>query len=376
MTDLSRIIGDLIATGKEGDYWDFKREPPDKTGDLIKDIICLANSTRHTGDRYLIFGMDNSGSVVGIQSGTLPTQADIVNTLSNAGFAGGVHPDIYVHEIELQGQRLDVLLIKDRSEKPYYLQKAYNKRGMRLNPGTVYTRVRDSNTPSDQVAFPQDIEQMWRERFGLDQTPFQRVQNYLPDRNGWTETSEDVWYYSQFPEFTISPTEEDTRPVEAGENWVRAATNPSAFVRSFQICFHQTVLAEIACILYDEMREVTPAPRPTDVDFTKDLWFFSLCADTLDFLFLQFLTGTDRQQLLQHGLSGGRGRNVPVILFSSSEERQAFTEELKRIPVTAEGRHDTLLGRSDSIITEQDRRIVAYSKAVIERFSEWKMRSC
>ena len=60
----------------------------------------------------------------------LPTQADIVNTLSNAGFAGGVHPDIYLHEIELQGQRLDVLLIKDRPEKPYYLQKAYISKGL------------------------------------------------------------------------------------------------------------------------------------------------------------------------------------------------------------------------------------------------------
>ena len=376
MTDLTTIIGDLIATGKEGDHWDFKREPHDKPGDLIKDIICLANSTRHTGDRYIIFGVDDTGSVVGIQSGPLPTQADIVNTLSNAGFAGGVYPDIYLQQIRLQGHLIEVLVIKDRPEKPYYLQREYHKLGVRLHPGTVYARIRDSNTSSDQVASSHDIERMWRQRFGLDQTPFERVQNYLLDRDGWTKTSEDVWYYSQFPEFTISPTEEDTRPVDAGENWVRAATNPSAFVRSFQICFHQTVLAEIACILYDEMREVTPVPRLTDVDLIMDLWFFSLCADTLDFLFLQFLTGTDRQQLLQHGLSGGRGRNVPVILFSSSEERQAFTEELKRNPVTAEGRHDTLLGRSDAIITEKDRRIVAYSKAVIERFSEWKMRSC
>ena len=372
MTDLTTIIGDLIATGKEGDYWDFKREPPDKTGDLIKDIICLANSTRHTGDRYLIFGVDNSGSVVGIQSGTLPTQADIVNTLSNAGFAGGVHPDIYVHEIELQGQRLEVLLIKDRPEKPYYLQSKYCKRGVRLNAGTIYARVRDSNTPRDQVASPQDIEQMWRERLGLDQTPFQRAKTYLLDREGWTETSEDVWHYSQFPEFTISPTEEEARPVEGSENWVRAATNPSAFVRPFRICFHQTVLTEVQCILYDEMRERTPAPQTTGVDFTKSLWFFSLCAETLDFLFLQFLTGVDRQELVQHGLSGGRSPNVPVIIFSSDDEREAFTEELKCNPVKIEGQQDTTFGPRDPMITEQDRKVIAYSKAVIERFSEWR----
>lgn len=372
MTDISVIIGDLIATGKEGDYWDFKRTSHAKPGDLIKDIMCLANTPRHAGDRYIVYGVDDTGSVVGMNSGPHRTQADIVNTLSRAGFAGGVYPDIYLQQIELQGHRLDVVVIKDRPEKPYYLQEGYNRDGVRLNPGTVYARVRDSNTPSDQVASSHDIEQMWRERFGLDETPFERVQNYLLDQDGWTKTSEYIWHYSQFPEFTISPTEEETRPVQAGENWVRSATNPSAFVRSLRICFHQTVLAEVDCILYDEMRAITPAPRPRRVDFTKDLWFFSLCADTLDFLFLQFLTGRAKDQLLRDGLSGGRLPTVPVVLFCSGEEQQAFEEDLQRNPVTVEERHDHVFMQGDPMISEQDRKIIAFSKAVIERFSEWK----
>ena len=375
MADLSVIIGDLIATGKEGDYWDFKRGSHVKAGDLIKDIICLANSTRHAGDRYIVYGVDDTGSVLGLQSAFHRTQADIVNTLSNAGFAGGVYPDIDLQRIELQGRPLDVLVIKDRPEKPYYLQKGYYKDRVRLNAGTVYARVRDSNTPSDQVASVHDIEHMWRERFGLDQTPFDRVKNYLLDRDGWTKTSEYVWYYSQFPEFTISPTEEETRPVQAGENWVRSAINPSAFVRPLRICFHQTVLAEVDCTLYDEMRAITPAPRPRRVDSTKDLWFFSLCADTLDFLFLQFLSGTVQDQLLQDGLSGGRLPNVPVILFRSSQERQAFEEDLERNPVTIEGQHGLVFGQNDPMISEQDRKIIAFSEAVIERFNEWRARS-
>ena len=372
MKDLTRIIGDLIATGKEGDYWDFKREPHAMTGNLIKDIICLANSPRHTGDRYIIYGVDDTGSVVGLQSDIRRTQADIVNTLSNAGFAGGVYPDIYLQQVALEGHRLDVLVIKDRPEKPYYLQKKYDKDGVRLNPGTIYARVRDSNTPSDQVASSHDIDRMWRQRFGLDLTPFQRVQNYLLDQDGWTETSEHVWYYSQFPEFTISPTEEEASPVRAGENWARAATNPSAFVRPFRICFHQTVLAQIACIYYDEMRAITPAPRPTHIELCKDLWFFSLSADTLEFLFLQFLTGVERHQLLQHGLSDGRGTPVPVIIFPSGEEHQAFIGELKCNPVIIETHHAFIASKNDPEISEQDRRIIAFSNAVMERYSEWR----
>ena len=374
MTDLSIIIQDLIATGKEGDHWDFKREPHAKAGNLIKDIICLANTPRNDGDRYIIYGVDDTGSVVGFQPANHRTQADIVNTLSNAGFAGGVYPDIYLQEVDLQGQRLEVVVIIDHPEKPYYLQKKYHKDGVRLNPGTVYARVRDSNTPSDQVASSHDIERMWRQRFGLDLTPFQRVQNYLLDWDGWTRTAEYNWYYSQFPEFTISSMEEETRPVQAGENWVRAGLDPSASVRPFRICFHQTMLAEVVCILYDGAQAITPAPQPTHFVYAEDLRFYWLSADTLDFLFLQFLTRTKEEQLLQDGLSGRTGANMPVILFRSSEERQLFKEELEHNPVTVEARHDVVFRQNDPMITEHDRKIIAFSKAVIERFSEWRTR--
>ena len=385
MTDLSRIIRNLIDTGRESDYWDFKCKPhaEAKAGELIKDIICLANSMRHDGDRYIIYGVDDTGMVVGLQSDTHRTQADIVNMLSNAGFSGGVFPDIFLHRVEIKDQQLEVLVIKDRPEKPYYLEKEYpkhkrdvkQKRGVRLNPGTVYSRVRDSNTSSDQVASSNDIERMWRQRFGIDQTPLQRVQNYLLDKDKWTETSEYAWYFSQFPEFTISPTEEEKKPVRRSENWVRAATSPSAFVRPFRICYHQTVLTEIDCILYDEMRAITPAPQATLVNHAKGLWFFSLSADTLQFLFLQFLTRRERDKLLKNGLIDGRGRKVPVVLFRSDEERQTFEQELERSPVTGEGRHDLIIGPNDPMISEQDRRIIAFSEAVIERYSEWRARN-
>lgn len=371
MTDLTAVVGDLIAGRKEGDNWDFKRDRHAKPGDLIKDIICLANSPRHTGDRYIIYGVDDTGTVVGMQSAKHRTQADIVNTLSNAGFAGGVYPDIYLERIELQGLEIEVLVIKDHPEKPYYLQRAYNRDGVRLNAGTVYSRVRDSNTPSDQVAPSHDIERMWRERFGLDRTPFQRVQKYLLNKRSWVETSENSWFYAEFPEFTVSPTDEETRPVTAGENWVRAATNPSAFVRPFRVCFHQTVLARVECIRYDEQRAITPVPS-THLVCRNDRWFFSLCAGTLEFRLLQFLTGKNREQLLRYGLRDGRGLSVPVILFRSDLERQAFTEKLKDDPVTVEERHHGIFRQGDHMISEQDREIIAFSNAVIERFGEWR----
>ena len=136
--------------------------------------------------------------------------------------------------------------------------------------------------------------------------------------------------------------------------------------------FNQTVLVKVECILYDEMRATTPAPQPRRVDLAKDLWFFSLCAGTIDFLFLQFLTGTAKDQLLRDEPSGGRLPTVPVILFRSGEEQKAFEDDLKRDPVTVEERHDHVFAHGDPTISEQDRKKIAFSSAVVERFGEWK----
>ena len=108
------------------------------------------------------------------------------------------------------------------------------------------------------------------------------------------------------------------------------------------------------------------------MDCANNLWFYSLCADTLDFLFLQFLTGKAQDQLLQDGLSGGRLPNTPVILFSSEKQEREFISELKQNPVTVEAYHGQIVGENDSMINEQDRNIIGFSEAVIKRFSEWK----
>ena len=374
MTDLAEIIGSLIATGKEGDHWDFKRKHHKKAGDLIKDVICLANSPRHQGDRYIIYGVADGGSVVGLDpDASERTQADVVNTLSGAGFAGGVYPDIHLEKVEIQGHRLDILTIKDRAEKHYFLQRRYNSSGVRLNPGTIYSRVRDSNTPSDQVASLHDIEQMWRERFGLDKTPFQRVLDYLLDPAAWSGTSDYTWHHSQFPEFTVAPTDDEAWSVDSGHSWVRVPPNPNAFVRPLQIRFHQTVLAEVACILYDETREIMPAPTPMYFDHDPKLWFYWLSSGTLEFRLLRFLTSAGWDEFVRYGLTGRRlGVKVPVVLFSSSRERLEFekyvNQNLQQILESYSAEGDCALGSTDV-----DQRILWFSKLIEDQLDEWRL---
>lgn len=162
---LEKIIENLIATGKEGDYWDFKECWHHNNADLVRDIVSLANSPHYIGERYLIIGVDNEAKVIGIKPASHLKQADIITILRDCNFAGNLFPDISLEDIQVNGKDLSIIVIKDKPEdRPYYLEKVYtqkDKGGSKDNtiyPGTIYSRVRDSNTPKDKTASLADTE--------------------------------------------------------------------------------------------------------------------------------------------------------------------------------------------------------------------------
>ena len=106
-----QMVDFFIEQGKEGACWDFKQEWHDNIADLIKDIICFAN-TVHDENCYLIFGISDSLQIVGMTKPRIK-QADIIDTLSNLSFAGDVVPKIEVETIKLNGIDIDVLIIFD-----------------------------------------------------------------------------------------------------------------------------------------------------------------------------------------------------------------------------------------------------------------------
>ena len=63
---LQELVLSLLEQGKEGEYWDFKQEWHEKIEDLLKDIICFAN-TVHSKDCYIIFGVADDLTVTGMK---------------------------------------------------------------------------------------------------------------------------------------------------------------------------------------------------------------------------------------------------------------------------------------------------------------------
>lgn len=150
-------ITQLIATHREDDWWDFKREHHNDKAELVHDILCMANN-RARRDSYIIFGVeDNTFSILGVENDERRrNQQNIVDILRNISFAGGVRPRIEVQTITIDSHEIDVLIIKDSFETPFYLEKEYRDKLVKnekselyekiVRPYHIYTRVVGKNT--------------------------------------------------------------------------------------------------------------------------------------------------------------------------------------------------------------------------------------
>ena len=264
---LRTAILSLINRKSEGAYWDFKREHHKCKSDLIHDILCLANA-QHTGDRFLIFGVDDENfSLHPINEDTgRRTQADLAGLFRDNArkFFESRFPEFYLEEIKIDGTLLDVLVIKDMPYKPYYLVEKYGK-DRKVHAHHIYTRVCDTNTPGNDAAQPHEIGRMWRERFGLDMPPLERAKEYLSEPDAWSPLVESSgvnanFYHTAFPEFTLRVADAENH-VARHEEWtrgeIRSDNNHAGY---YELHYHQTRLARIRYVSFDDHKKSMVAP--------------------------------------------------------------------------------------------------------------------
>ena len=202
------MILQTLINFPESDWLDFKLKWHENLADLVLDILCLANSDAD-GDRYLVFGVDDKDKSKIIS----PTQnrkniEELIDFLSKRHF--NRLPTISLQTISIDNSEIDVLTIKKTRYRPYFLTQDYRNSKTLVRAGVVYTRNGMTNTPKDSCASENQIADMWRERFGLTLSPFDRLQIYIQDTNNWKQFSNPFiddnifsFYYAPFPEFTI-----------------------------------------------------------------------------------------------------------------------------------------------------------------------------
>ena len=180
-------VRQLIGLQQEGEYWDFKKEWHQNKADLLHDIICMANNLSNQ-DGLIIIGVDeeNDYSICDVinDPNRRKTQ-DIVSFLREKKFAGGIRPTAYVQPVTLWKKTIDIIVIRNDRNTPYYLTEQYQ--GVFAN--NIYARIMDTNTPKNASADINIIEKLWKKRFGIDATALDRALLFLQKPYDWVDSN-------------------------------------------------------------------------------------------------------------------------------------------------------------------------------------------
>ncbi|MEZ4889147.1 MAG: ATP-binding protein [Crocinitomicaceae bacterium] len=312
----------LIESKREDDYWDFKREPHDNNASLLHDIICLSNSL-HKGNRYLIIGVSDpkdGAELIGLTKGQAnrKSQVEYIDFIRTKPFSGHCRPEIELHTIKIRDIEIDVLEIFDYPLKPYYLTEDYRDKDKNVRANFIYSRTNDTNTPIDKSTDVGIIEKMWRQRFGLDLPPLERIKILLRQPQDWFKDigNKPYAYQLDFPEFRI----EFSETHEFWEVFSYFFTNGKSYLGTATFKYHSTTLFELEYMYCDEMRIELAIPKIAIVRLKEYVnWFYYYDLQELNGIFLQFITNK-----LTHLHS--RNSAFPFVIFDNENERKEFID--------------------------------------------------
>ncbi len=329
---LTDIVKGCIDKGHEGDFWDFKQEWHKESADLMKDIICFAN-TVHSENCYLIFGVNDNCEIVGMGQYRYKL-ADILDTLSRLDFATPTIPEIKLDTIVLEKKEIDVLTVCNTDQTPIYLKTKYGK----MNPGCIYLRKGDRNTPDNSNSLLRDIEMLWKKRFGLTKPQLEYINDHLNCRIEWNEF-QNSYYNIYHPEYVIERVcnEEDSNA--NAEFYAYAMTNKNITYSRISIKCFGTIMDIYQIVSLDGGRYFTPVPEWGIIDGE-----YNDIEDRI--LYKYFLKDTFRYNLHRFLYNDKNGEEreaynkliAIVLIFDTEEEKNNFEKYIRlHIDILSEG---------------------------------------
>lgn len=262
--ELEQEIQELIELHAEGDYWDFKQQWHSNNANLLHDIICMANSPANR-DCYIIIGVeDGSCNILGVSDENRKNQQNVIDLLrQKPSWAGGYIPEVYVKTISIEDKEIDVVVVKQSDNTPFYLLEDYKKEGQPIYKGAIYTRKGDTNTPKTETADLHDTELLWKRRFGLLYNPSQRAKIYLKDLDNWESVEGETdksgreggfFFYRLDPDFTVyfiheDDADKDMKHEEDVDD--NAVGTRSYYLFAFcNVCYHTDYSCRSKVVLY------------------------------------------------------------------------------------------------------------------------------
>ncbi|NWL87471.1 transcriptional regulator [Paenibacillus sp. 79R4] len=323
--DLREEVLRLINSMREDDYWDFKEKFHSNAADLLHDIICMSNN-RVDRDAYIIFGIaDKTFEVVGVENDeNRRNQQQMIDFLKNKKFVSGIRPQVELRTVKISNHEVDVLIIKNSTDTPYYLTEDFPNAGRRVRANHIYTRVGDTNTDIDKSADINNIEYLWKKRFLLTRSPFEQIMKRIENKDEW-ENDEYVYFNVNNPEFTITLEDDDEGPELIPEFYAYAMTNSSTMYQTLSIKYFGTQLFRRQIVILDGGRYTTPTPEWEFLDFGEyrihvDYALKYFTKDSPSYKLNEFLFNEDNHE---QGYARRRFFEV-VLLFEDTLEKDTF----------------------------------------------------
>lgn len=340
--ELTEEILELINTHQEGGYWDFKREwydfknenknedkkKPKGESALLHDIICMANNLCNR-DAYIVMGVDEEQdySVIGIENDKNRRNTQkIIDFLKDKQFSGDIRPVVYVETICISKKTLDVIVIENSYNTPFYLKERFQQ----VCANNIYVRVDNTNTPINKSADINNVEYLWRKRFHLEDTPLKKISYYLREKDKWESSFEngcEVEYFALHPEYTIR--HEDGEYGNAVNFYMLLYPCKSVIWHGAKLCYHHTVLRQL---LYNSLaggRCYVAMPNLGGISFRNhfewDISYFYFCRNSLEYQFLFHLVNRYQQA---DSYQFNCFKKV-VLLFEDDFEKVLFDDYLK-----------------------------------------------
>lgn len=312
---LQERIAKLIESKREGSFWDFKKEPYTNNSDLLLDIICMANSLVKS-DKYIIIGVTDPSlgcEVVGVarENSNRKTQNQYIDFIKSIEFAADRRPELELRTLILNEREVDVIVVFDKPEKPYYLSK--DKDGLRAN--YIYTRIGDTNTPRVKSCDDGLIEKMWRERFGIDLTPKERMLKLLDLRKEWDVDpgNRKEAYCESFPEYTLK----FSKTTQGWEPYSHYYPNPKSFFGKVKFKYFSTTLFTCEYVFLDEFRIALGVPEIGSIKKeNKENYYYYYLRDSIQYKISRLLD-------LEH-LAHYNPIYRPFLFFNDDEEHELF----------------------------------------------------
>jgi hypothetical protein len=340
---VKNFIKQLIASKKEGEWWDFKREHHKSSLDLLHDILCLSNAL-HPGDRYLIIGVSDDYELFDVKCNSpRRTQADIVDLLKRKNFAENNIPAISMANVTIDGNELDVIIIKNERVKPYYLLGDVKKERKILRSGVVYTREGDTNTPIDMCANPKDVAMMWRERFGLTLSAEERFIDLLLEFENWRYDGISKAHYSIDPDYSIEIEEVESNQ---GKYWWQIDSFKKPYKSIYILKYRDKELYKVPVLHFHSENLCFPFPNIEYIAYPDDQVtgitcycdLFHYVKGTIEYSLLVHIRAMEiGAKLTEHSLATPLRTQIkppiislPFVLFDNQNERDKAIEQLKQ----------------------------------------------